>query len=536
MVDSRMQLTVEQRLKIESLRRGINGTFPQCTALICMLVFIPPFHALTAYQLGCWTLLLILILRWVIIKKICKSTETLVKRFPLGVYLGLSTAVLWAFLNSLAIYWFGMDSHVGLIHVYMTCGLTAAVMYSLAPTPKIQRIYILILGLTVSVVIYFTETTGFQFSGGVLFIFVMYLFFASRGHSSDLRTAFEFEQKLLVENTKLQEVVDSVPGFMIIISEDGKWLHSSRSSQEMMNSKKLKNEIQDFLKSGQAKGIKELELTLQGEHCFVVSFERSSSVAGGVIVFGLPIDDLNEVRKELEIQKAKADYSARLAGIGVLASGVAHEINNPLAIISMNTETLGRKLAEFKVDESIWKKRTKTIVETVHRIATIIQSLQQLSREDVQPQSIDVDLNIIIKNVIDVSLERLKNIGAELHYDEQGPLLVKGNHVDWGQVLISLVNNSFDAIKDTQERKITIDAKKVQDEIILEIQDTGEGISKEVEKQLFQPFFSTKPVGSGSGLGLSISRSIVMANDGSLTLVNAKNPTIFQIKIKNQSH
>jgi signal transduction histidine kinase len=524
-----MQQTVEQRLDLETVRRAVNGTIPQIFMLTTMLTFTPSFPGEILYNIACCVSLTVLILRWFLFRKYKKD---IILKAPWSIYLGLSTSFLWAIEIGLAIGYFGVDSLTGLFHVYFTCGILTNVMYSLSPTPKIQQIFILGLGLPVSFIIYFSETSDFRYSGGILAMFVIHLFFASRNHFSDLRSAYEFEEALSVENNKLQEVVDSVPGFMIVVSDKGKWLQSTRLSKDIINSKDLTLEIHEFQMGLVNKMIKELDLEIDGErHSFIVSFEKVHSFEGGIIIFGLPIDELKEVRQQLEFEKAKAAYSAKLAGIGVMASGVAHEINNPLAIISMNAETLRAKLSSGGVEESFWDKKTKTILETVGRIAVIIRSLQQLSREDVIPQGESVDLHNLIKEVINVSDVRLKQMGINLVYKNDKVHMVKGKHLEIGQVLMNLINNSVDAVKTTPEKKIIIEVREEGKEVVLDIMDSGTGISEEVETNLFQPFYTTKDVGTGIGLGLSISRSILLANQGSISLIKSKDMTTFQVRL-----
>lgn len=523
-------LSVEQRLKLETIRRGVNGTFAQIVMLLSMITLTPSFEGSLIYRLACIVSMAIFIFRWWLYRK---YKNEIITRFPWILYLGLSTSFLWSLEIGIVIYYFGVSSLVGLFHVYFTCGILTNVMYSLSPTPKVQQIFILAHGIPVSLVIYFGDTTDFRYSGLILALFTIHLIMASKTHFSDLRSAYELEEALSIENNKLQEVVDSVPGFMIVVSQKGKWLQSSRLNKNVINSKDLAIEIEDFSRSGLNKKIKELELTIDGEqHAFVVNFEKVHSIKGGMIVFGLPIDELKEVRHQLEIEKAKAAYSSKLAGIGMMASGVAHEINNPLAIISMNAETLRGKLSGGNVDENLWDKKTKTITETVGRIASIVKSLQLLFREDVAPKGVNVDLHQIIKEVSNVTSERIRQMGIELFYQNDKSLYVKGNHVEIGQVLINLINNSVDACKESLEKKIFIDVAESEQEVFLEIKDTGTGITPEVEKNLFQPFFTTKDVGTGTGLGLSVTRSILMANHGSIALIKSQGMTTFQVILK----
>lgn len=529
-MDQKSNPTVEQRLRLETVRRAVNGTFSQVLMLSCMIALTPPFVARAYYVFFCCVSLFVILLRWSIYRRY--KDQTIIK-FPWAIHLGLSTSFLWAIEISLAIHYFGVSSLIGLFHVYFVCGVLTNVMYSLSPTPKVQQLFVTALGIPVSMVIYFGDSTDFRYSGLILAMFSTHLILASRTHFSDLRSAYELEEALSIENKRLQEVVDSVPGFMILVSEKGKQLQSSQIDKEVLNSPELMSEIQEFKNSGVSKKIKEIEIEVESErHSFVVSFEKVQSIEGSMIIFGLPIDELKEMRHQLEVEKAKAAYASKLAGIGMMASGVAHEINNPLAIISMNAETLRAKLASSGVEQSVWDKKTRTITDTVNRIASIIRSLQQLSREDVLPQRTKVDLHQIIREVINVSSERMKQLGISLNYENEKSLLVEGHYVELGQVFLNLINNSVDAVKETSLKQIFIEVEETAEEYVLDIKDTGIGITPEVEKNLFQPFFTTKDIGSGTGLGLSISRSILLSNQGSISLVRPTNLTTFQVRVK----
>jgi signal transduction histidine kinase len=529
-VDLTNNYTVEQRLQLETLRRAVNGTFSQILILLSMILFIPSFPGEMIYKITCCVSLILLSLRWVLFRK---YKSEIINKFPWTLNIGFSTSFLWSIEICLAIYHFGVDSLEGLFHVYFTCGILINVMYSLSPTPKVQRMFILTLGFPVSLVIFIGESSDFRYSGIILALFVLHLFLASRSHSSDLRSAYEFENALSVENNKLQDIVDAVPGFMILISNQGKWIQSSRLEKDVLSSQHLKEEINLFHVSGAAKRVKELEIVIDGEnHSFVVSFEKVQSQTGGTMVFGLPIDELKDMRLQLEAEKGRALYSSKLAGIGLLASGVAHEINTPLAVISMNAETLQSKLIAKEVDRSIWDKKIKTITMTVGRIAFIIKSLQLLSREDVAPQEGHADLHQIITEVTAVSAERLRKLGIDIIYQNIHKLMVNANHMELGQVLMNLINNAVDAVKDSKEKKILINIYETEKTVTFEIQDTGAGITPQVEMNLFQPFFTTKEVGKGTGLGLSISRSILMANSGSISFIRKDKLTTFQVTLK----
>lgn len=520
------KLTVEERLQLEALRRGANGAFPQIAMLAFLIYLIPDFHHQIWYYLAASILIAIFLVRWLLFKKYEKHPEQLVRNFPWSLYLGLSTAAIWAYLCGLAISNFHLATLTGMIHIFISNGLMAAVMYSLSSTPKIQKIYILTIGVTIITVLLLYQPGDLKYSSIAMAIFTLYLLAANSNHSSDLKQAYELEEKLVNENIKLQEIFDSVPGFMIIVSSTGEWQQASKSTERVFHIEKLRQEIRKAIENAATKHTIEIELGSAGENVFVVSFEKLSS--DEFLVIGLPISELKRIRNLLETQKAKADYNARLAAIGEMAGGVAHEINNPLSVISITSEFLDSKLKDAHVDSQIWKRHTDKIYETSNKIAKVVKSLQNLTREDVLEEMAAVDLDVIIKESISISAEKMKRKGVQLEYKSAGSVWVEGKHVEIGQVLINLINNSFESIEFTG--KIELQVRVYKDSVFCCVTDTGRGISEEIRDKMFQPFFTTKPVGQGSGLGLSVSRSLIQGMGGELELLQSHNPTVFQIK------
>lgn len=525
------KLTVLEKLENETLRRGANGAFPQISILVAMLILTPTFRYIFLYRAVCITLILIFSFRWYVFRKYQSDPVRLSETNPWNLYLGISTSIFWMVLNLLVVHSFKMNSFPGLMHLFLTNGILAGVMYSLSPTPHLQRIFILILGVPVSMdILLYEGHSSYRYTGVALLVFVLYLITASRSHSHDMRAAFEFEERLTVQNARLQEIVDSIPGFMIIFSQQGEWLQWSRSTEKVFKNEKLRDEILAFIQSGSERKTKEIEIDTGEDKCFVITFEKLTSSEGVYIAIGLPVTELKEMETALESQKIKAEYSSRLAAIGEMAGGVAHEINNPLSVISITSEMLAVKLVKENVDESLWRKHTDKIFETSNRIAKIVKSLQLLTREDVEIARDDVDLNEIISEALDVSTEKMKRKGIELSYQSTGPVFVRGRRVEVGQLILNLINNSFDAIPG--EGKIELNIQETPDNVFLYISDTGPGIPDEIADKIFQPFFSTKEVGEGTGLGLSIARSILKGNGGDIELLKAKGPTIFRLRFQ----
>lgn len=525
------KLSVQEKLEIETLRRGANGALAQILLLMAMLLLTPWFPFIYYYRAVCVLLILIFAFRWFVFRKYQHDPVRLSETNPWNIYLGISTSFFWMLLNLMVVHHFKMNSFPGLMHLFLTNGILAAVMYSLSPVPNLQRIYVLILGLPISMDILLNEGhSNYRYTGVALLVFVIYLITASRSHSYDMRAAYEFEERLTIQNTRLQEIVDSIPGFMIIFSQQGDWLQWSRSTEKVIKNEKLRDEIMAFIQSGSERKTKEIEIDTGDEKYFVITFEKLNSSEGVYIAIGLPVTELKEMQSALESQKIKAEYSSRLAAIGEMAGGVAHEINNPLSVISITSEMLAGKLQKENVDEKVWKKHTDKIFETSNRIAKIVKSLQLLTREDVEISHDDVDLNEIISEALDVSTEKMKRKGIELSYKSSGPVFVRVRRVEAGQVILNLINNSYDAIPG--QGKIELNLQETADEVFLYISDTGSGVPDEIVDKIFQPFFSTKEVGEGSGLGLSIARSILKGNGGDIELLKAKGPTIFRLRFQ----
>ncbi len=214
----------------------------------------------------------------------------------------------------------------------------------------------------------------------------------------------------------------------------------------------------------------------------------------------------------------------RLAEIGRIAAGVAHEINNPLAIISEASGWAGVVISDAKglspEDREELEKATKEISHQTKRCSSITHELLDFARGST-PALIEFDIHDVLRDSISFLKPELKHTPIEI--DTQfmsGPLLMKSDPKLLEQVFVNFITNAIHAIRSKGEDKGYIQIKTLSTNSDVEIgfEDNGTGITEEDQKKIFQLFFTTKAPGKGTGLGLSISQNIVKKLGGTITL------------------
>ncbi|MFC1848982.1 ATP-binding protein [candidate division CSSED10-310 bacterium] len=205
-------------------------------------------------------------------------------------------------------------------------------------------------------------------------------------------------------------------------------------------------------------------------------------------------------------------HMEKLASIGVLAAGVAHEINNPLAVILGFTELLqekcDRESAQYEDLKAIElnANHAKKVVENMLGFARITEGLEDII--DIR-QSISIVIKIIEHTLTTHQIELVSNISARL-------ARVWGDVREFQQVIFNIINNSVAAMKE-RGGTLTISATMNQDRVEIRITDTGIGIPARIRPHIFDPFFTTKKVGEGTGLGLSLCYGIIKKCNGTIT-------------------
>jgi len=228
---------------------------------------------------------------------------------------------------------------------------------------------------------------------------------------------------------------------------------------------------------------------------------------------------LVDQQKQSDQTRAQLEHAAKLASVGELASGIAHEINNPLAVI---TEESGLLMdytdPQFgqTLDSAELRDRLQTIQSSAFRCRDITRKLLRFVRQsefDLKEHDIHKLIDGVILDLLGKEIE-VSNVQVVRDYDRSLPeLTTDGNQLQ--QVILNIVNNARDAIAE-KEGTITISTSMREGKILVSIQDTGGGMSEDVLEKLFVPFFTTKEVGKGTGLGLSVSYGIVKGLGGEI--------------------
>jgi PAS domain S-box-containing protein len=225
-------------------------------------------------------------------------------------------------------------------------------------------------------------------------------------------------------------------------------------------------------------------------------------------------------------------HTERMASLGEMATGIAHEINQPLNIITLSLENLLYEIdTKHTADSTYLKNKSNKIFENVTRIRNIIDHIRAFSRDHDMYMLTLFDMSESIMNAVSMVSEQFKHKGIELilTLDERIEPIV-GNTNKFEQVILNLLLNSKDAIEERKKTQvhdikhyIKIHTELHENRIVIEVSDNGIGIKAENLNKIMRPFFSTKDVGKGTGLGLSISFGIIKEMNGNIDVISKPN-------------
>lgn len=245
------------------------------------------------------------------------------------------------------------------------------------------------------------------------------------------------------------------------------------------------------------------------------------------------ITEYKKIQMFLDNERASRAHSARMASLGEMAGTIAHEINNPLAVVSGHAAIIESCVKKDnpelkpKIVESIG-----VIKSTVQRMNQIIKGLKYFTRDGSQDEYENCNVKELFQEIEILCKDRCLHYGIELSMQKlEVEKFFWGQKVQMAQVLVNLINNSLDAIKGIEEKWVKVSFEDGENSSCFHIEDSGNGIPQEIQDRIMLPFFTTKKAGEGTGLGLSLSKNIIEKHNGKLSIDNNASHTKFIIEL-----
>ena len=338
------------------------------------------------------------------------------------------------------------------------------------------------------------------------------------------------------EESRLRSMVAGMADGVILVDRQGRIGLVNPAAEGMMGHLTPDRLGEPLTRLGKVETRDLIGEVMRGEREYIQKELTSEESGGTFVVVAFPLKNfegervgaaliLREVTRERSLQE-QLIQAEKLSTVGQLVSGVAHELNNPLAGVIGYSQLLLTSDCDAQIKADLQK-----ISREAERARRIVQNLLTFARRH-KPEKTLVDINSIVEDTIEIRAYEMKvnNITVIPDLDRQGPRTMADFH-QLQQVFLNLLNNAIDAMcVDSAGGTLTVKTSRQDDHITVAISDTGPGIGKDHIRKVFDPFFTTKDVGKGTGLGLSIAYGIVQEHGGSLK-VESRDGATFTVKL-----
>jgi PAS domain S-box-containing protein len=358
-------------------------------------------------------------------------------------------------------------------------------------------------------------------------------------------------QKSLQERDQYSRaILESIPGFVSWVDRDLKYLGVNENMANFFSlknedfigkgigdvvsgsSSKVKDLVKEFFNSNEESMQQHLEYSHQGEDFISVLNFKKYNDGNNVIIVSIDVTEHRKAEKQIIEERAKAEANAKLASLGELTAGIAHEIANPLSVIDGLSHRIEIRKKKGQVDDEFLEMVSVKIKNNVNRIHKIIKGLKNLSRSGEFDEIEEIHFAEVLEDVMSLLEKKFQYGDIQLEIkDIPQNAIINAKFVQLAQVIIILLNNAVDAITDLDEKWIVLETKVLDDWVEVSITDSGNGIPKEIQEKIFDSFFTTKKKGQGTGLGLNLARKIITAQKGTLVIDNDCPNTRFVLQL-----
>ena len=369
----------------------------------------------------------------------------------------------------------------------------------------------------------------------------------------------------------LDQIIENIPYFVFWKDLESRYLGANQKFAQAAGFKTAqdivgKNDFDGCWTQEEAEFFRKVDREVMDNDKPILNFEEPQQQLDGstrhLLTSKVPLHDANGKvigilgiytditdRKALEVEKdrALADlrdiqqqmiHTEKMRSLGEMAGGIAHEINNPLAIIDGFVQAAIKNLESDNIDKKTALRCLQKVSDTVLRIEKIVSNMRTISHVDEELELKYESLDEIITGVLSLCQEKLKyeQISFSINYDSEAlkRLEVKCNRVSLTQTLLNLIGNAKDAVAELENKWIEINIIH-NGSLQIQIKDSGHGVSEAIEKKMFQPFFTTKEVGKGTGIGLSLSRQLMNRQGAKLQYDHNDKNTSFLIQFQNSN-
>jgi signal transduction histidine kinase len=242
--------------------------------------------------------------------------------------------------------------------------------------------------------------------------------------------------------------------------------------------------------------------------------------------------DSIRLRFELKETQAKVAFSEKMTALGQMAAGIAHEVNNPLAILKGHNQLFRDSIGDEDWDRSKTMAYVEKSEQTINRIAKIVAGLRAFAKNERNAPPKTISVSALVEQTLDFCRSRFENHRISLLVSEaESGLRISCRATEISQVLLNLLNNAFDAVDGRPDAKVCLSVKRNGLYAVFTVTDNGTGVAEAIRDKIMEPFFTTKAPGKGTGLGLSIARNIVLSHGGTLSLDCSSPQTCFNVML-----